>query len=74
MNIAWTALAVRDLVEIRKYVGLRNREAARKLGRQILDEVRKLRRFPGLGRPGRVSETRELVVIEILRVLHGART
>jgi len=88
VNIVWAAPAVVDLSEVRAYLGARNRSAARRLATRILGAVRRLRRFPDLGRPGRVAGTRELVVtgtpylvpyrasidrIEILRVLHGAR-
>jgi toxin ParE1/3/4 len=88
VRLAWSALAVSDLVEVRRYIGDRNRSAARRVARRILESVNLLTRFPAIGRPGRVPHTRELVVtdtpylvpyrvrgdvVEILRVLHGAR-
>lgn len=88
MRVRWTALAVSDLQEIRQYIGVRNRVAARGVARKIRATVAVLFAQPGIGRPGRIAGTRELVVdgtpfvipyrvrdetLEILRVLHGAR-
>lgn len=86
MRIAWTEPAVRDLAAARAYIARDNAPAAdRQVGR-ILAAVASLLRFPEIGRPGRRTGTRELVVsrtpyiaayrlngdvIEILRVLHG---
>ena len=70
------------------YIAESDPDAAVTIAQSIWDHTQQLDRFPGLGRPGRVSGTRELVVphtafvvpyrvvkdvVEILRVLHGAR-
>lgn len=88
MKVKWSLPAVADLGELRRYIGLRNPAAARRVAQAILRATRDLRQFPAQGRPGRVPGTRELVVlgtpylvpyrvrsdvIEVLRVLHGAR-
>lgn len=88
MRLRWSAPAVADLVEVRQYIGARNRKAARNVAKLILTAVKTLAEHPALGRPGRLPETRELAVLgtpfvipyrvredtlEILRVLHGAR-
>ncbi len=87
MQIKWFSDAVADLVEIRSYIARDKPDAARNVARRIKSEVDRLREYPGMGRPGRVDGTRELVIsgfpfiipyrvknntIEILRVLHGA--
>jgi addiction module RelE/StbE family toxin len=70
------------------FIGRDNRRAAANVAARIRKAVARLADFPGLGRPGRVPGTRELVVegtpyivayhavddqVEILRVLHGSR-
>ena len=70
------------------YIAESEPDAAMTIAQRIWDHTQRLERFPGLGRPGRVPGTRELVVphtafvvpyrmvkdvVEILRVLHGAR-
>ncbi|NOZ69858.1 MAG: type II toxin-antitoxin system RelE/ParE family toxin [Deferribacteres bacterium] len=87
MQIKWFRDAVADLVEIRGYIARDKPDAAGNVARRIKSEVDRLREYPGMGRPGRVEGTRELIisgfpyiipyrvknnVIEILRVLHGA--
>jgi toxin ParE1/3/4 len=73
---------------LRKYIAERNPSAAESTARRILDCVEQLVMFPASGRAGRKPNTRELVVsgtpylifyrvedevVEILRVIHGAR-
>ena len=88
MQITWHRRARQDLQAVREYITAANPEAARQVAQRILQAVGLLVEQPGLGRPGRVLETRELVIagtpyiaayrvvddtIVILRVLHGAR-
>lgn len=88
MRVRWFEEAVLDLIEIRKYIADDNPHAAQDVAKRILTEIRRLKDHPGMGRPGRVEGTRELVIsglpyiipyrvknkaIEILRVLHAAR-
>jgi addiction module RelE/StbE family toxin len=76
------------MTDIREYIAADNSEAARRVSRRIRDAVRKLARYPHIGRPGRVPGTRELVIpgtpyvvpyivhrdqLAILTVLHGAQ-
>lgn len=87
MRVNWRTMAINDLQEIRDYIEAENPRAARAVVLRILDVVDGLTNFPGLGRPGRVPNTRELVVdhtpfivpyrvrsdqIDILRVYHQA--
>ena len=88
MDIIWLDRARREVVHIRETIATDNPRAARQVARRILEHAEKLRTSPNIGRPGRLYGTRELVitgtpfiilyrvrdgVIEILRVIHGAR-
>ena len=88
MQITWHRRARQDLQAVREYIAAVNPGAARQVAQRILQAVGLLVEQPSLGRPGRVPETRELVItgtpyivayrvvddtIVILRVLHGAR-
>jgi toxin ParE1/3/4 len=84
----WSALARADLLAIVDYLLEVNPTAAVDTEQRIIEAIGQLADFPGLGRPGRVAGSRELVItgtpyiavyrvrrdaIEILRMLHGAR-
>ena len=88
MRIVWLRKALFDLNAIEEFIELDNPKAARQIERQIKNAVSLLDRQPNIGRPGRVSDTRELVVpgtsfivaytiaaseVVILAVIHGAR-
>ncbi len=88
MIITWTPLAQADLIAIVDYLLELNSIAAVEAEQRITEAIEQLADFPGLGRPGRVASTRELVItdtpyiaayrvqreqVEILRVLHGTR-
>lgn len=87
MKLVWTALASIDRKEIRKYIAQNNPAAALALDELISEKASRLVEYPGLGRPGRVAGTRELVfhqsyiliydtagdLLRVLRVLHAAR-
>jgi len=85
MQIKWLDLAVSDLQHIYEYIHYDNPNAAHKVAGIICKKVEILSKSPHLGRPGRVPDTRELIlsgfpyiipyrvknnVLEILRVLH----
>jgi len=86
MRIIWTEPAIRDLSAARDYIARDKPGAASEQVELVLYAVASLKEFPGTGRPGRRTGTRELVVprtpyivpyrvrgdaIEVLRVLHG---
>lgn len=88
MNIAWTAPAIEDLERIQDYVATQRPLSAHRLVNRIYSQtVERLSDNPRIGRAGRVSGTRELVIsgtaylvvyritqrIEVLSVIHGAR-
>lgn len=79
---------MRDLGALQVYIAQDSQAAAQNQTALVLAASRRLLRFPASGRPGRLTETRELVVprtpfvipyrvsgdvIEILGVLHGRR-
>lgn len=87
MRLKWTLAASRDLDSVDRYISRSNPEAAAETVLQIIHHVAMLAEHPGIGRPGRVDGTRELIVaglpyivayspqsdaVIVLRVLHGA--
>lgn len=84
-DVRWTRQALRNLETITAYIARDNPLAAKQFSDAVFDRVEHLTQFPALGRPGRVSRTRELVVhenyvvpyrvkgncVDILRVQHG---
>jgi len=88
MRLRWLRQALRNLDEEATYIADEDVTAARLVVKRVLDAVAQLEEQPGLGRPGRVPGTRELVVghtryivpysvrgetVEILRVFHTSR-
>jgi len=89
MKLVWSRRAAADLRELRAYIGQDAPAAAKATAEKIIETVEAtIPGNPQIGRPGRVSGTRELVLgrtpyivpyriragsIIILRVLHGAR-
>jgi len=88
MKVIWTTRARVELDEIADYVAPISASAALALVRRLRSTGDQLGEHPHLGRPGRVDETRELVVtgapyilpyrvsggrVEILAVLHTSR-
>lgn len=88
MRLRWLRKALRNLDDEAAYIANDNADAARLVVQRVLDAVAMLAEQPGLGRPGRIPRTRELVVlktryivpyrvrgevVEILRVFHTSR-
>ena len=88
MKVVWFRRAIWDLESAKNYITQDNPVAAQQVVARIKDAVSLLSEQPGIGRLGRVPNTKELVVdqtpyilpyrvrdrrIEILRVLHAAR-
>jgi toxin ParE1/3/4 len=61
-RLRWTIPANDDFLGIVAWIKDRNPEAAARVGGRILDAVESLARHPYLGKPGRVPDTRELLV------------
>ena len=62
MRVAFADRALNDLEALRDYIAADNPVAAREQVQKILAQVRVLEHQPKLGRPGRVQDTRELVI------------
>lgn len=88
MRVRWLRTALRNLDEEASYIAADDPAAARLVVARVLEAVAQLADQPGLGRPGRVPSTRELVIartryivpyrvkrdtVEILRVFHTSR-
>ena len=86
MNIVWSRRAIDHLKHLRAYIAQDNPKAANRVAAALLDAVERLAELPNLGRPGRVTGTRELVVpgtpyvipyrlrgdrLEVIAVFHG---
>ena len=87
MIIQWLDDAIKDLEALRHYISQDNLSAANSITRKILHAIDILSEQPNMGRPGIVTNTRELIVartpyilpyrvknasIQILRVFHCA--
>jgi plasmid stabilization system protein ParE len=88
MRVRWLRKALSNLDDEATYIAVDDGAAARLVVNRVLDAVSMLAEQPGLGRPGRVPGTRELIVaktryivpyrvrgeaVEILRVFHTSR-
>jgi plasmid stabilization system protein ParE len=88
MRVRWLRKALSNLDDEATYIAVDDGAAARLVVKRVLDAVSMLAEQPGLGRPGRVPGTRELIVaktryivpyrvrgeaVEILRVFHISR-
>ncbi len=88
MNIEWSSKARIDLHDIFDYILQENPAAAVKVLEAIEQATLKLADHPGIGRPGRVENTRELVIsgfphilpycvegdaVTIIRAMHTSR-
>ena len=85
-QIRWTTEASGQLEAAVKRILQDNPTAARNVAQAVIDRIEQLGSFPGLGRPGGVKGTRELVrppyvvvyrsneeIVEILHIWHGAQ-
>jgi len=62
VTVVWSSRAVGHLAGLRAYIARENPGAAARTATTLLAAVDRLAQLPNLGRPGRVSGTRELVV------------
>ena len=62
MTIVWSPRAIEHLAHLRAYIAHDNPKAANRIASALLEAVERLSELPNLGRPGRIADTRELVV------------
>ena len=85
-QIRWTTDASNQLEAAVKRIQQDNPPAAQNLAQAVIDRIEQLAAYPGLGRPGEVKGTRELVsppyvvvyrsteeIVEILHIWRGAQ-
>ena len=88
MRLRWTPPAADDLYNIVRHIQQDNVDAAADVAQTLYDGCDSLRKFPYLGRKGRIADLRELVfpglpyivvyriqgqTVELLRIYHGAQ-
>jgi toxin ParE1/3/4 len=88
MQLRWTEEAANDLERIADHLLLHAPDRASELLRRVYDAPAALLTFPNRGRPGKRTDTRELVlaplpyvvvytvrddVVFVVRILHGAQ-
>jgi len=88
VRVKWLRAARANLIAVSEHIAQDNPDAAARTVAAIVKAVETLERFPALGRPGRISGTRELVVpgtpyivpyrvrgdvVQLIRVFHAAR-
>ena len=64
MRVRWLRKALRNLDDEASHIAADSPAAAQVVVQRILDAVALLPEQPGMGRPGRVPGTRELVVLK----------
>jgi toxin ParE1/3/4 len=88
VRVRWLRAALASLDAEAEYIARDNPAAAVRVVQAITEAVDYLKQYPAMGRPGRITGTRELVVsdtpyvipyrvreneVEIIRVFHAAR-
>lgn len=88
MRVRWLSRALHNLADEADFIAIDDPKAAGLAVSRVLDAGQSLAQQPGIGHPGRVPGTRELVVprtryivpyrvrgdtVEILRLFHTAR-
>ena len=88
MKLRWLNAALADLRAIKTYIAEENPEAASRVIASIRNEANILLNQPNIGRAGRISDTRELIIaqypyivayreqngeVQILAVVHTSR-
>ncbi|RWX77124.1 type II toxin-antitoxin system RelE/ParE family toxin [Neorhizobium lilium] len=70
MIVRWASAAIQDRADIFDYIFERNPYAARRMDALFSAAVSVLADFPGQGKPGAITGTRELIPHESYRILY----
>jgi toxin ParE1/3/4 len=62
VTVVWSPRAIDHLTHLRAFIARDNPRVANRIAATLLEAVERLAELPGLGRPGRVAGTRELIV------------
>jgi len=62
MKLVWSEQARQEWAAQYRFYLERNSDAARRLRQAVMDGAKRLRVHPKIGRPGRVEDSRELVI------------
>ncbi len=62
MHLEWTLPAIGNIEKAGDFISLNNPQAAKRMSERVKEAVEYLIEFPNIGRPGRVTGTKELVV------------
>ena len=65
MRIRWTRQALNNFDTAIHYIAADNPGNAQQVARKVWDSIQLLRQQPGMGRPGRVPGTRELIIADL---------
>jgi toxin ParE1/3/4 len=73
MAIRWTRGALRNLQDVLDYIAADNPVRAASFAGELKDKIERLDAFPGLGHPGPLPDTRELVLHANYRVIYRVK-
>jgi toxin ParE1/3/4 len=88
VSVVWSPRAIDHRTHLRAFIARDNPRTANRIAATLLEAAERLAELPGLGRPGRVAGTRELLVpgtpyivpyrlrgdrLEVIAVCHTSR-
>ena len=62
LRVEWSLPAIGDLKSAGEYIAEDNPDSATRMASRVIEAVEYLTDHPNIGRPGRIEETKELVV------------
>jgi len=65
MKVIWTQPARNDFIQTLDFIRSKNPVAARQVAEVIENACRRIGDFPGIGKPGKLEETREFSIFSI---------